>query len=150
MNRVKTAVACFFAAVSAWLGVLAVPVYVLVLVNLADYFTGIAASVFRKEAVSSYRGIRGIVKKVCMWLLVGVGAAVDWMLLFAAQAAGAPAPFRFFTASLVAVWLVCNEIISILENISEIGVGLPPFLVRLVKGIQKQVESGADGISEKK
>ena len=32
-------------------------------------------------------------------------------------------------ASLVAIWLIANEIISILENIGDIGVNVPPFLV---------------------
>ena len=41
---------------------------------------------------------------------------------------------------MVAIWLICNEIISILENISDIGVNLPPFLKPLIKNIQEQVE----------
>ena len=47
-------------------------------------------------------------------------------------------------ACVVAIWLVCNEIISILENIDDIGVSLPPFLKKIVKNLKHQVEIQAD------
>ena len=40
----------------------------------------------------------------------------------------------------MAIWLICNEIISILENINDIGVTLPPFLDPIVKNLKSQVE----------
>lgn len=48
--------------------------------------------------------------------------------------------FPFIVATIVAVWIICNEIISILENMLDIGVELPLFLMPLVKYIKKQVE----------
>ena len=59
MDKIKAGLAAIFAVLSARLGILAVPVYLLVLSSLADYVTGMMASVYRKEAVSSYRSIRG-------------------------------------------------------------------------------------------
>ena len=47
-------------------------------------------------------------------------------------------------ACVVAIWLICNEIISILENINDIGVTLPPFLQPIVKNLKSQVEKKAD------
>jgi phage-related holin len=41
-------------------------------------------------------------------------------------------------ACIVAIWLICNEIISILENMIDIGIDIPPFLQ--VKNIKKQME----------
>ena len=38
----------------------------------------------------------------------------------------------------------CNEIISILENIIDIGVSVPAFLMPLVKNIKSQTEKIAD------
>ena len=38
------------------------------------------------------------------------------------------------------MWLICNEIISILENIQDMGVNIPAFLQPLVKHIGSQVE----------
>ena len=38
------------------------------------------------------------------------------------------------------IWLVLNECISILENISEIGVPLPAFLLKIIEKLEKTVE----------
>ena len=79
-----------------------------------------------------------------MWLLVGVGVIVDILILYATQQAGIDIHISFVVASLVAIWLICNEIISVLENISDIGVALPPFLLKIVQNIKSQVEEKAD------
>lgn len=144
MDKIKVTFIAIFTALSAWLGILAIPMFVLILLNITDYGTGIAAAKYRDQKVSSYIGLRGIIKKVCMWLLIGIGAAVDWLLTYAAQQAGITLAFGYVVASLVAVWLICNEIISILENISDIGVPLPPFLLKIVKNLKSQVETKAD------
>ena len=137
----KTAAIGAGTALTAWLGMLAAPVYLLVLLNLVDYATGVVAAPYRGEERSSYRGLRGIAKKVCMWLLVGVGAAVDWLLAFAVEAFGVSSPFGCVVACCAAVWLICNEILSILENISDIGVELPPFLKPAVEWVRERAHS---------
>jgi len=140
MNKIKTAIIAFFSALAGWLGILAIPVLILVICNVIDYGTGIAAAKYRNETVSSYKGLRGIIKKVCMWLLIAIGALVDWLIMYAGQTIGITLPVSFLIACVVAVWLIVNEIISILENMVDIGVTIPPFLMPLVKNIKKQVE----------
>ena len=126
------------------LGILAIPVLLLVTCNLIDYFTGIAASKFRKQQIDSYKGIRGIAKKICMWLLVGVGVIVDQLLSYSAGVIGITLPFTFLVACIVAIWIICNEIISILENIKDMGVAIPGFLLPIVEHVKSQVEDKAD------
>ena len=75
-----------------------------------------------------------------MWLLVVVGAIIDEMLLYASTTIGWQSPVTFLIACVVALWLICNEIISILENIQDMGVNIPSFLKPLVKHIRSQVE----------
>lgn len=79
-------------------------------------------------------------KKVCMWLLVVVGAVIDQLLLYASQTVGITLPFTFLVACIVAIWIICNEIISILENIKDMGVTIPAFLIPLVTHVKSQVE----------
>jgi len=52
-------------------------------------------------------------------------------------------------ACIVACWIICNEVLSILENLKDIGVALPPFLEPLMKNIKSQVADKVS-ISEKK
>ncbi|MGW8114942.1 phage holin family protein [Caproicibacterium sp. NSD3] len=98
---------------------------------------GIGDSVKVQSGVCDYNG-NSIAKKVCMWLLVAVGAVLDWLLSYAGDKLGMTIHLPMLIASLVAVWLICNELISILENI---GVPLPGFLGRLVSMLKSKVDS---------
>lgn len=139
-NYIKALFTAVFSLLSSILGVLTVPVILMVICNVIDYITGLMASGNRSEDINSYKSIRGITKKVCMWLLVVVGAIIDQLLLYASDTIGITLPFTFLVACIVAIWIICNELISILENIQDIGVALPGFLLPLVQHVKSQVE----------
>lgn len=144
MEKIKAIAIALWGSLMSALGILAIPTMLLVICNLIDYITGICAAKYRSETVNSYKGIRGIAKKIGMWLLVGVGVIVDTLLQYASGVVGITLPFTFFISCVAAVWLVCNELISILENISDIGVTLPPFLQPIITNLKKQVEDKAN------
>ena len=143
VDKIKAMAIAALSALMSWLGILAVPVFLMVGCNVIDYITGLWAAGYRTESVSSYKGIRGIKKKVCMWLLVLIGAWIDILINYAIESAGIGLSLPFIVATVVAVWLVVNEIISILENMIDIGVTMPPFLLPVVKYIKRQVEEKA-------
>lgn len=140
LKVVKAVCVTVFGLLSSWLGVLAIPVYVLVGCNVMDYLTGLAAAHRRGQKVSSYKGINGIAKKVCMWLLIAVGGVLDWLLLYGGDQLGVDIHLPMLVASLTAVWLIVNEVISILENIGDTGVPLPGFLTKIVEGLKSKIE----------
>ncbi len=143
MKEMKAGVVAVFGVINGCLGTLAPVVYLLLSLQIADYATGIAAAPYRGEVRSSDRGLRGIGKKVSMLLLVALGGSLDWLLLYASRTIGLSAPFKCLFAALVAVWLVANEMISILENVGDIGVELPPFLMPLIRWIKAGTEAAA-------
>lgn len=143
MKKMQVGITAIMAVITSWLGVLAVPAYLLVAFNVIDYITGLFAASKRAGQISSYKSIRGIIKKVCMWLLVIVGALLDVLINYAVQSAGIEFKIKFLVAIIVAIWLVINEVISILENMIDIGIQMPPFLMPLVKYIKQQVEDAA-------
>jgi len=140
MDKVKATFVAAFSVIFGWLGILAVPVLILAGLNFTDYITGILASKRRNELVTSDKGLWGIVKKIGMWILVGLGWAMDVLINYAGQYVGLSIKLPFVVATIVAVWLICNEIISILENLLDIGVAMPPFLMPLARMIKGQVE----------
>ncbi|NBI61457.1 holin, partial [Lachnospiraceae bacterium] len=75
-----------------------------------------------------------------MWLLIVVGAIIDQTLLYTSDMVGIRMPFTFLVACIVALWIICNEVISILENVKDMGVNIPGFLEPLVRHIKSQVE----------
>ena len=64
LKTAKAVCVAAFGLLSSWLGVLAIPIYVLVACNIMDYITGLAAAHRRNQKVSSYVGVLGIAKKV--------------------------------------------------------------------------------------
>lgn len=143
-NVAKAAFSAVTGFLSSFLGILYVPVYLMAACNIIDYITGLMAAPYRQDRINSYTGMRGIAKKVTMWLLVVVGAIVDQLIIYASGTLGFDMQIHFLAACIVAVWIICNELISILENMIDIGVSLPGFLMPLVKHIKGQVDDIAD------
>lgn len=140
MNNIKVIVTAVLAAVSSFLGVLYVPVMLLVLFNVIDYITGLCAAKNRGQRISSYQGIHGIAKKVAMYLLIMVAWGIDMLLISTGEMLGVESPLKFAIACVVAVWLVLNEALSIIENMIDMGVPMPPFLKPLIENLKTKVE----------
>lgn len=140
-KTVQTIITTATSLLASILGVLYIPTILLVICNIIDYITGLMAAKYRPEGgISSYKSVRGIFKKVNMWLLVVVGAIIDELIKYSIKTVGVDIPFTFLVACIVAIWLICNELISILENIKDSGIKIPPFLLPLVKSIKSQAE----------
>ena len=131
-------------ALAAYLNVLAVPLVVLVAVMLIDWITGLAGASATGK-LSSRVGVIGIVKKVCYLALVAVGMVVDYLISSALVSIGISLQINYCFGMIITVWLIINELISILENLGELNIPLPQFLVDVVKSMKDKVESKADG-----
>lgn len=132
-------------AIWAKLGVLAIPWLLLLLLNIMDYITGIQAAKYRNleddKPVKSYISVRGIQKKVCMHGLVIIGCLVDWLIKSSIINAGWGIQYPPVFAIAIALWLTFNEIISVLENMEDIGTPIPPFLKPIMKMMREKVNN---------
>jgi toxin secretion/phage lysis holin len=146
-NVFQIVITSVIAGVTSYLQVVAVPIVVLVIAMVTDYITGwICAK--KHSSISSRIGIAGIVKKVCYIALVGVGVIVDYILAYGLPALGIDNTLPMIFGLLVTMWLISNELISILENLSKIGVPMPGFLMKLVERLKVTVENKADNTTE--
>ena len=139
-NNIKAIIIAVFSFLSSILGALYIPVLLMVACNVIDYITGLMAASYRNDGISSYRSIKGITKKVAMWLLVVVGAIIDRLIIYCTESLNIDIHMNFLVAAIVAIWIVCNELISILENIVDIGIKIPNFLKPIVTKIKNQAE----------
>ena len=126
-------------ALAAYFNVLAVPLVVLVAVMLIDWITGLAGASATGK-LSSRVGVIGIVKKVCYLALVAVGMVVDYLITSALVSIGISLQINYCFGMIITVWLIINELISILENLGEMGVPLPSFLTSMIKTLKSKVE----------
>ena len=144
-NILRGAIAASVAGAAAYFRELAIPVVILFLVMVVDYVSGMVRSWVNGE-LCSHVGILGIVKKVSYLLAVVVAIVTDWAVQTAAGQLGADFSGFFYFGLLVTIWFILNECISILENISEIGVPLPPFLMTLIQKLKKTTEERGDDL----
>ena len=139
VNVIKGILSGLLAAISAKLGILGPMLLALTCVMLVDYITGMLASK-KENVISSKKGMWGIIKKVLYIVVVGVGMLMDWLILQMAGELGIQIPLTTFFGLLVAVWLIINELISILENLTRLEVNMPGFLITLVQHFKIVVE----------
>lgn len=140
-HQVKAVFIAIGSFLSAILGILYIPVLLMVFCNIIDYITGLMAAANRADGISSYKSIKGIIKKVTMWLLVVVGAIIDTLIKYCTDMFGMNLGISFLVAAVVAVWIICNELLSILENMIDIGIRIPAFLSPLVNWIKGSAEN---------
>ena len=146
-NVIKAVLSGAVAAISAKLGILGPMLLALTGVMIVDYITGMLASK-KENNISSRVGMWGIVKKLLYIVVVGVGMLMDWLILTTAESMGVHIPLATFFGLLVAVWLIINELISILENLTRMEVPMPGFLLTVVQHFKVAVERKGDGLAD--
>lgn len=138
-NMFRALFAAAIGALAAYAGILLVPLCVLAAVMIIDYATGIAAA-WSCKLLSSRVGVKGIVKKVAYLALVAVGMVVDYLISSALVRVGVDISVNYCFGMMISVWLIINELLSILENLGRLGIPLPDFLVRAVERLRDGVD----------
>lgn len=134
---------------STLFGVPIVPLVVLGVLMLLDYASGLS-SAWIGGRLSSKKSIVGILKKVAYLAVIAVGVACDYVIRSGFSAAGYEFSTGCAVSLIIVIWLIINEMISILENISEMGVPVPTFLLAVVQKLKISAErSKKDGDNEK-
>lgn len=111
---IQTAAAAAGGALAFFFGGLDNLLLALIIFAAVDYITGVFAAILAKKLSSSV-GFKGIMKKVLMFLIVGIANVVDVRLI------GAGSAFR--TATII--FYLSNEGVSLLENAGRCGLPIP-------------------------
>jgi len=138
-NIVKGVLAVALAAAGLYFRELLIPLLILGVVMASDYITGMM-SAWASKTLSSRIGLVGLVKKIGYLFGVGVAIVVDFIIQTAAAKLDVDLNGFYAFGLLVTVWLILNECISILENLSELGVPIPGFLRAVVARLKITTE----------
>jgi toxin secretion/phage lysis holin len=99
---------------------------ILLIAVILDYFTGMIASGIEGK-LSSKSGLKGIGRKVLIFALVTVAHLIDTILTN-----------QHFIRNATIIFYLCNEMISIIENVGRAGVPVPEFLRKAVEVLKKK------------
>lgn len=100
--------------------------YALVAFVAIDYLTGILLAIYEKK-VSSDIGYKGICKKILIFALVALGNIIDKYII------GSGSTLR----TMLIMFYLSNEGISILENTAKMGIPIPQKLKDVLLQIDK-------------
>lgn len=142
-NVIHGVISLIIAGVSAYFQIIAIPLIVLTAVMLVDYITGMVAA-YTKAELSSRKGLRGIFKKIGYFCLVAVGITTDYIICSALSSIGITSEATMVFGLIVTIWLIINELISILENLTKLEVPIPDFLVKVISRLKNSVENKAN------
>ncbi|WP_255404666.1 holin family protein [Thermoactinomyces sp. DSM 45892] len=93
-----------------------------------DYITGMSASIHEGK-LNSHTGYKGIMKKVVIFIVVG---AAYWVGKLAMGDGG-----KYLRDGTIVFYAV-NELISIIENVSRMGIPVPDILVRTIENVKNR------------
>lgn len=128
-----TIIQLIFSALGGWLGYFLGGcdglLYGLVIFVVIDFITGTMCAVVDKT-LSSEVGFRGIIRKVVIFMLVGVGHVIDMHVI------GTGSVLR----TAVIFFYLSDEEISILENAGHLGLPIPEQLKAVLAQLQDREE----------
>ena len=111
------------------------------ILNVIDYATGWCKARFYTKNESSAIGARGIFKKVWYWVVIGIAFFVSFCFAGMGEMVGIDLSFvQLFGWFTLATYLI-NEIRSVLENMVEMEVKVPTFLVKGLEVTQKLLDT---------
>ena len=108
------------------LGGFDVSLMALVIAIVLDYISGVLKAYVSKE-LSSKIGIKGILKKVGVLLVVMLAVIID-------NVTGGTGAIR----TLVIYYFVANEGLSVIENLGQAGVPIPQSIKKALKALKKE------------
>ncbi len=111
------------------------------IMNTIDYATGYVKAKYYNRNESSAAGAKGVAKKVWYWVIIGIAFFISHSFVYMGDIIGINLSFvQLFGWFTLATYLI-NEIRSILENLLEMDVRVPAFLVTGLDVAQKLLDA---------
>ena len=111
--------------------------------NIADYFTGVAKAKYTNTE-NSNKGLKGIIKKVGYWLVIAIAFFVARSLIDMEKIVGIDLGITIYFGWFTLAVFIINEIRSILENLTLLGVNVPSFLTKGLEVASKKINESGD------
>lgn len=139
VNMVRGAI---MAALAAALGQYWLLFAGLLFCNVCDWLSGWMRSREKGESCSRI-GAKGIVKKVWYWVVIAIAFYIGFSFEQMGQTIGVRLGFMKFVGWFVLANYLVNEIRSILENLVDMDVNVPPILIKGLKVASEKIDAAA-------
>ena len=150
-NSVSTIIGSILATLTKKLGIEWTLFAGFLILNIIDYITGIVKAKLKNKE-NSNKGLIGVVKKIGYWLLIFISFFIPFLLTIIEKKLNLGINIKFIMdfGWFTLVCLILNETRSILENLVEIGVKVPKFLIIGLEKYQELINSSSNKLSNNK
>lgn len=100
--------------------------------NITDWITG-WTNAKKKNEGSSAKGIRGIAKKTGYWVIIALAFGCSMVFIKLGEILGINLGFMIWMGWFTLATLIVNEVVSILENLTNLGYKVPYILIKGLK-----------------
>lgn len=147
MDRIKFFVAVIGGAVSAYFKAYIPLIAIVTVAVLFDFVTGIIAAVYSGQGLNSKTARRGVLKKGAMFLSLGFGTFLDYLVPLGAARLGIDMGATVMFSSVIAFYIAFGECVSVCENLYKCNPdALPKWVVKLLTdGIDALNKKGEQG-----
>lgn len=119
------------------------------LFNILDWITGSLKAVKLKE-LSSYLGIKGLIKKLGYWVVIGIAFSFSSMfVIIGEKILNINLSIMYSLGWFTFVLLMVNEATSILENLVALHVKVPNILLKSLKATDNMLDNVSEKLSDK-
>jgi len=145
----KLGVAVILGSIASWFGEMWIFIAMVLMAMVLDYISGLVAG-RANEGINSKRAIKGLYKKVGIFVLLCLGIFLDGAVnTFMQDGMGFfTMPFDAPIAHIVTIWIIITESVSICENLERAGVPIPKWLIKMLRKAEKKLDNEKDDTTE--
>lgn len=148
-NKISTIISVISTTFTSIFGIEWVLFMGYLILNIVDYLTGTLKAKIKKVE-SSNKGLIGIIKKICYWVLIGVSFLISYLLMQLGSKLNINLEFIMLFGWFTLACLIINESRSIIENLIEIDIYVPIFLKKGLETYENIIKSTIEKLNTKK
>lgn len=148
-NKISTIISVISTTFTSIFGIEWVLFMGYLILNIVDYLTGTLKAKIKKVE-SSNKGLIGIIKKICYWVLIGVSFLISYLLMQLGSKLNINLEFIMLFGWFTLACLIINESRSIIENLIEIDIYVPIFLKKGLETYENIIKSTIEKLNIKK
>ncbi len=115
------------------------------LLNFIDWITGWIKAKYKNEE-SSKKGLKGILKKSCYWILIAVSFLFSYLITRVGTIINVNLEFVMLFGWFTLACMLINESRSIIENLVELDIEVPGFLKKGLRVTQDLIDKAIDKV----
>ena len=145
MNKYLLGISAIIGAIATISEAYTVLIILVAIVICLDVISGLLRAVITGEAITSERGAKGFWKKMTLLFAMAFAFFLDVAFPYILHVVNITVPKSLLFGSIVGVYIILNESISVAENLLKANnKSIPQWLKKLLTGAKNEIDKGGE------